>query len=278
MFTKELGLQNVIHWEVQNISKNQELSVELISTNSKYKQGGIRSQMACCGMLAEKTENLTRGLIMKKFFDAIRKSDLNTVKELIEKKPELILSIARQPKKDNGQSPLQVAIKSNNLEIANYLLDKGADVNFMEAEDCLNDWRMPVLHDAIRCAVMHSRFNKYDIRNELQVFHTKEEADNSYNILKRLLENGADISKKDSKGNSVLERVVLDARQVLPAFHRATNELAKNREITEEIKSDLSRIFKLLFEYGVDPNGLDRISNMRLIDYYNGEPVCEFLK
>lgn len=215
---------------------------------------------------------------MKKLFDAIRKSDINVVKELIEKNPDLLLSIAKQPKKDNGQSPLQIAIKSNNLEIVNYLLDKGADVNFMEAEDCLNDWRMPVLHDAIRCAVMHSRFNKYDIRNELQVFHTKEEADNSYNILRRLLEKGADVSKKDSKGNSVLERAVLDARQILPAYHRATNELAKNREITEELKSDLSRIFKLLFEYGVDPNGHERISNMRLIDYYNGEPVCEFLK
>lgn len=40
VFAKELGVQNVVHWEVLNISKNQEMSVEFINTNSKYRQGG----------------------------------------------------------------------------------------------------------------------------------------------------------------------------------------------------------------------------------------------
>ncbi|WP_243428900.1 ankyrin repeat domain-containing protein [Clostridium botulinum] len=74
---------------------------------------------------------------MKKLFIAIRQGDINTVKILLEKKPELISCTAKQPpKKDHGQSPLQVAIKSGNFEIAEYFLDCGADVNFMEKESC----------------------------------------------------------------------------------------------------------------------------------------------
>lgn len=61
---------------------------------------------------------------MKKMFTAIRASDLETVKKIIEKKPDIVNCKAKQPpKKDDGQSPLQVALKIGNLTIANYLLD-----------------------------------------------------------------------------------------------------------------------------------------------------------
>lgn len=64
---------------------------------------------------------------MKKFFQAIRQGDLATVRELLEKKPELISDTAKQPpKKDDGQSPLQVALKAGKFDIAEYLLDMGA--------------------------------------------------------------------------------------------------------------------------------------------------------
>ena len=97
---------------------------------------------------------------MKKLFTAIRKKDNETVKALIEKKPELVNCTAKQPpKKGDGQSPLQVALKSGNFEIAEYLINNGADVNFIEDESCANDWRMPALHDAITAAVMCCRHN-----------------------------------------------------------------------------------------------------------------------
>ena len=55
---------------------------------------------------------------MKKLFQAIRRGDAAAVRELLEKKPELIACTAKQPpKKDDGQSPLQVALKTNHLEI-----------------------------------------------------------------------------------------------------------------------------------------------------------------
>ena len=87
---------------------------------------------------------------MKKLFKAIRQEKLEEVKSIIEKNPELVNCVATPPpKKDNGQSPLQVAIKISALEIIDYLIESGADVNFMEAEDNDPGLRCPVLHDAI---------------------------------------------------------------------------------------------------------------------------------
>jgi len=41
--------------------------------------------------------------------------------------------VAKQPpKKDDGQSPLQVALKTGNTASADYLLDMGADVNTLD--------------------------------------------------------------------------------------------------------------------------------------------------
>ncbi len=97
---------------------------------------------------------------MKKLFQAIRQGDLAAVGALLEKKPELITCTAKQPpKKDDGQSPLQVALKCGQLAIAELLLDRNADVNFIESPDCCNEWRAPVLHDAINAAIMKSRWN-----------------------------------------------------------------------------------------------------------------------
>ncbi len=97
---------------------------------------------------------------MKKLFTAIRQGDSETVKELIKKNPELVNCVAKQPpKKDYGQSPLQVAFKSSGgtTEMVHYLIEKGANVNFMESKDCCNEWRAPVLHDAIIAACEMAR-------------------------------------------------------------------------------------------------------------------------
>jgi len=53
---------------------------------------------------------------VKKLFVAIRRGNLDEVAALLDKKPELISCLAKAPpKKDDGQSPLMVAIKSDNL-------------------------------------------------------------------------------------------------------------------------------------------------------------------
>ena len=70
---------------------------------------------------------------MKKLFTCIRQGKLDEVAQILDKKPELISCLAKAPpKKDDGQSPLMVAIKSDNPEVAHLLLAHGADIHDFE--------------------------------------------------------------------------------------------------------------------------------------------------
>lgn len=190
---------------------------------------------------------------MKKLFTAVRKGDLETLKAVLEKKPDLLHCTATPPpKKDAGQSLLQVAFKCGQMEIAEYLIDQGANVNFMEADDCGNEWRMPVIQDAINAAIMMSRWNTYTEQFGMEVFSTEQEADRSYALLERILEKGVDLNRTDSYGNSGICRAILQANQILPSVDMQTGELRKDRIYTEELEADLSRIFRLLIMHGAD--------------------------
>ena len=190
---------------------------------------------------------------MKKLFTSIRASDLEMVRQIIEKKPELVNCVAKQPpKKDDGQSPLQVALKTGNTAIANYLLDMGADVNFIEDESCCNSWRTPVIHDAINCAVMSCRWNTNDKNMGFKVFSTKEKAAEALDVLKRMLDMGADVNALDSYGNSVSNRFALQAKQILPAYNYAEHREGTDRIFTEELHEDLRSVLQALKDAGAD--------------------------
>lgn len=216
---------------------------------------------------------------MQKTFKLIRNGDIDAVRDILDKNPNEIYAVAKQPpKKDDGQSLLQVALKSGNYDIANLLLDYNSDVNFMESEDCCNEWRMPALHDAIRCAIMSSRWNSRIYgTDDFEVHSTKENADKAYELLKRMLASGADILAKDSAGNTALERAILDARQLLPIYIYSSNTVSDNRKITDELRGDFIRIFSLLYEYGASSQWLDRHSGKTLAEQYAAEPVSEFI-
>jgi hypothetical protein len=215
---------------------------------------------------------------MRKLFVAIRKGELDTVKALLEKDPSLVSSIATSPKKDVGQSTLQVAIKSGNLEIAEYLLDAGADVNFMEAEDCGSDWRMPVVQDAIMAAVMSSRWNTVHPIMGMQIYGSSSRADQTFHLLKRMIEMGADIHKLDSNGNNGLFRAVIDAENILPQYNHNTGEVYGDRIVTDQLRADLGRIFDLLFAHGADENWVKPELGMSVEMLYGKGPVSEFWK
>lgn len=216
---------------------------------------------------------------MQKTFKAVRSGNIDAVKEILDANPEEINAVAKQPpKKDDGQSLLQVALKTGNLDMANLLLDYHANVNFMEAEECCNEWRMPVLHDAIRCAIMNCRWNSKDYISGEYVVHTaKDNTDKAFSVLKRMLELGADILAKDSYGNTTLERAVLDARQLLPTYNYSTKTTDDDHIITPEARHDFTQIFKLLFDYGADTQWIDRNSGKTIKESYGAEPVAEFL-
>lgn len=189
---------------------------------------------------------------MKKLFLAIRHGDLQKVKDLIDNDPELVHCTAKQPpKKDDGQSPLQVALKSGNFAIADYLLDMGADPNFMESEDCCyNEWRAPALHEAIRAAVMESRWNvqRGGWRGEpvhYEVMSKPEVTEQAYGVLGKMISSGGDVNKLDSVGMNSIWRFFSDAFQVLPR-----DDDDKRNLFSDEVHSDLLRILKLLKSAG----------------------------
>lgn len=214
---------------------------------------------------------------MKKLFTAIRKGDIDTVKALIEKDNSLLSCVAKQPPKtDDGQSPLQVALKTGMLEIASYLLDMGADVNFMEDASCVNMWRTPVVFDAINCAIMNCRLNVVR-ENEIEVFSTKENADKAFMILDRMIKMGANINAIDSLNNNSMFRACSQAKQILPRYDYSTKTLWNDRKITIELKQDLSRIFNLLINSGVDMSYKNQVGKT-VFEYFDNEPVLEFIK
>ena len=190
---------------------------------------------------------------MKKLFKAIRDKNIELVKQLIDSNPGLVNCIAKQPpQKDDGQSPLQVALKTGAFDIAEFLIDNGADLNFMEDESCCNTWRTPVIHDAINAAVMSSRWNTNNPYTGFEVFSTEENAITSRKILGKMLQLGANVNKADSSGNSGIWRFCLQASQILPRYNFATNSECDDRILTSELETDLLSILKLLCKYGAD--------------------------
>lgn len=210
---------------------------------------------------------------MKKLFTAIQKDDIDTIKAILDKLPELIGSVLNgSPKRLVGQSPLQVALKESNNDTVELLLSYAPDVNFMEDESCPNEWRAPVLHDAINRAVMNSRFNVVR-ENGIEVFNTKEKADRSFDILCKIIDMGADANQKDSYGNACLDRACLQATQILPQNN------SSGRVLTDELEYDISRIFELLIKNGADlnyiaPNAFGQTYAQR----YENETVAKYLK
>ena len=216
---------------------------------------------------------------MKKLFLAIRHGDCGAVRQMIEKQPELVHCTAKQPpKKDDGQSPLQVAIKTGHFEIAEYLIERNADLNFMEAETSCNTWRAPVLHDAVIAAVMCSRWNTNDRWMGFQVFSTEEKALQAYAVLEKMLQLGADVNGVDSFGYSVLFRFCLQAEQILPRWIRDEHREADDRVLTEELREDLKRILELLKKAGADPAYQAPILGKSVLSYYQEGCLALLLK
>lgn len=209
---------------------------------------------------------------MKKLFTAIQKNDMETVRNLLDKSPELIsCTIKGAPKKYDGQSPLQVALKSSSTEMIELLLTYSPDVNFIEDESCTNPWRAPVIHDAINRAIIYSRWN-VNRPDGLEVFNDENTADEAFTVLKRIIDMGADVNSKDSFGNACIDRACLQARQILPI------KGSTDRIFTPEIRSDISRIFNLLIENGADmcyiaPNAFGKTYK----EQYENETVGEFI-
>ena len=174
---------------------------------------------------------------MKKLFKAIRNENLEEVKSIIEKNPKLVnCTSTPPPKKDNGQSPLQVALKIGAFEIVDYLIENGADVNFMEAEDDDTALRRPVLHDAVSLVMVSLCYRDFSA------------SDKALNVVEVLLKRGADPNKLTSNGLDALSVAIWDAEYVLDD----TLYIFSWRKA----KKQLIKLFDLLIENGADFRGM----------------------
>lgn len=224
---------------------------------------------------------------MKKLFTMIRRGNLEEVARILDKNPDLISCLAKAPpKKDDGQSPLMVAIKSDNLEVAHLLLDRGADVNFADAVNPYgNNFGAPIWYDAIVQCFLRARHT---------VGPGPERSKGYFLLLRRLLGMGMDPNPKTSHGltawQHALEQYDEFAHDSFPSYYVETAK-EENRRLREMLQAVLDELLK----HGADihefipPNekGLSQTSvilrNMEegreLLDgLYGLDPDCDAFK
>ena len=215
---------------------------------------------------------------MQKTFQLLRRGDLEGVRQILEKKPEEVNAVSGdKPKRDQGQSLLQVAIKSGHLDIADLLIDRGADLNFIEEPTELNPFCQPVLQTAGGRAVFDCRRMIKRWNGQYEMYSSKEKADQSFKVFEKMLELGADISQNDSHGGTLLQTILIETKEVLPSYYWKTKETSDNVLITDELRHDLNRIYDLLIRYGVTADEIAVYQNIPLKELYQDSPTMEFL-
>lgn len=174
---------------------------------------------------------------MNKLFKDIRHGDIEAVRAAISKNAAVVNEVynAKAPKKDIGQSPLQVAIKCGEFEIINLLLEKGADSDFMEDPAIVppHSVCMSVLHDAIIGVFASLCYKQYS--------HSEKYID----LIKILLENGADPNRKTSSEVFPIGTAVNYAEMILERG-------GAYPDIQEITKKRLFESLDLLIKYGAD--------------------------
>ncbi|MBR6473431.1 MAG: ankyrin repeat domain-containing protein [Firmicutes bacterium] len=171
---------------------------------------------------------------MKKLFTVLRQGNIDELKRLIAKDPDLVNCVAGPtPKKDHGQSPLQVALKTGRIDIAEFLVDNGADLNFMEAEDDDPGLRAPVIFDAITAAITSLCYRRFDT------------SDKALALLEKMISLGADVNVFTSNGLGTMNWAIMKADQIIsdPGIYA---------ESQNEARKKLAAVLDLLIDNGVD--------------------------
>ena len=181
---------------------------------------------------------------MKKLFVLVRQGNLEEIDKILTARPELLNCVAGTvPKKDHGQSLLQVALKSGHFDIADYLIDRGIDVNFMEEEDEDPGLRAPVLFDAITAVLDSLCINQFASQEEIQrKFGRSEEA---LKLMKKIISNGAYVNKRSSNGLSAMNWSLSHADQIM----RNTSIYPFSQD---RVREQLRNVLDLLIEHGAD--------------------------
>lgn len=215
-----------------------------------------------------------------KIFEAIRDDDFETVKSIIIKDPSAVNAIApKRPLDTRGMSPLQVSLcTGRHKKIAWLLLENGANVNYIPDKKWAEEAR-PVLFDGVNAAIWNARRYAWDGKSTepllLEWKHTREESDDAFKFLQRMLELGADVSQTDYYGRNCLMEAVSEANNLCPVKNLDMGGYYPGRPITPEMCEDLRRIFKLLIDAGADKNNVSSYSKKSIREHYENEPVWQ---
>ena len=213
-------------------------------------------------------------------FDAIRADDLEQVKTVLRENPAAINAIApKRPLDTRGMSPLQVSLcTGRHKKIAWFLLENGADVNYIPDRKLAEEAR-PVLFDGVNAAIWNARRYAWDGKNtspmQLEWKHTKEEADDAFKFLRRMLELGADVSVTDHYGRNCLMEAVSETNNLCPVRSQDTGEYYPGRPVTSQMCDDLRRIFRLLIDVGADMDNISSFSKKSIREHYESEPIWQ---
>uniref|UniRef100_UPI00405778DA ankyrin repeat domain-containing protein n=1 Tax=Agathobacter sp. TaxID=2021311 RepID=UPI00405778DA len=137
---------------------------------------------------------------MRKLFKMIRNGQIEEVKGILDRKPQSISSIAKAPpKKDHGQSPLMVAIKSDNVEVAHVLLDYGADIDFISHPTPYerHDIYGTIWQHAIGQCFLRAKGSQWDYK--------RERTEQYFELLCRLADMGIDFNRKMIIPDGIME-------------------------------------------------------------------------
>jgi len=184
---------------------------------------------------------------MKKLFTSIRQGNLDEVARILDKNPDLISCLAKAPpKKDDGQSPLMVAIKSDNLEVAHLLLDRGADVNFRDAINPYGvNFSAPIWYDAVGQCFMRARHT---------VGPGQERSKGYFLLLRRMLDMGMDPNPTTDPGGRNAWQHALDQYDYFAHDHFDDYPLIREREQQEnrQLREMLQAVLDELLKHGAD--------------------------
>lgn len=211
----------------------------------------------------------------KDIFTVIKADDLETVKAMVAASPSLVNAVApKKPVDTKGMSPLQAALTTGwHREIANFLLDCGADVNYCEPPELHIPQAHPVLHDAVCVAIHNSRryvcADPDDWENTDFVWaHTKEDSDRAYAFLKRMIGLGADVNAVNNYNDNALSEALRQAGYLCPQKDPLTGKPFPGRRKTPEMVEDFQRIFRLLIQSGADTENRSSFNKKTIREFY----------
>lgn len=174
--------------------------------------------------------------LIKEFVRCIQKHDYVQAKSLLDANPDLVhVTLKAPPAKYDGQSLLQIACRNAAAPIIEDLVNRGADVNFVETSE-INEWTSPVIHDAVNMAV----------------WSTLEEPDEFIErmiaAVELLLKKGADPNRPDSLGDTPLRRFLDNARKRVGDVYFEQTYSRRNVQLRY-----LKQVHDLLLSYGAEP-------------------------